>query len=259
MQVSKGSLVTLQTEERKEQENEMALNKPSGYFILETGYVMNDDFVWDIDEQLFIKADPFVSVGALLKAEDYALVIRKYTKEMFKMDAPGPGTEYKEDQFIQGISDQAYEHPKEDSNLDELFERRNKALDDAGVSFDEGPKVLKDNKWIDEGFVVFGDPAYQGEQEGIRATLQERGKRYGRFIDNATLSQDLKCIVAGHSRWHLLDNDMKEAIEIIFQKVSRIITGDAEYIDNWTDISGYATLIEDQLKENVQKRVEAHK
>lgn len=44
-----------------------------------------------------------------------------------------------------------------------------------------------------------------------------------------------------------LDDDMKEALDMICLKMSRILSGKANTKDHWTDIAGYATLIADRL------------
>ena len=79
----------------------------------------------------------------------------------------------------------------------------------------------------------------------IKETLTERGEKYGAFKDNSEIAQRLKGVL---NDWDgELSYSQKEAIEVIFQKISRILTGDPDYIDNWHDIQGYAKLIEDEL------------
>lgn len=87
-------------------------------------------------------------------------------------------------------------------------------------------------------------------QPGIEATLLERGNRYGAWADNAAVSQSLKSWLKGHKKWHLLSGSHKEALEMIAQKIARILNGDANYKDNWHDISGYAKLGEDSCIES---------
>ena len=95
----------------------------------------------------------------------------------------------------------------------------------------------------------------------VEDILKERGKNYGSFQENARVSQLLKTIVHSLRTWHNLAPDQKEAVEMIFFKISRIVTGDPNYPDNWHDISGYSQLIETRLKPqlptacNVQDRM----
>ena len=81
----------------------------------------------------------------------------------------------------------------------------------------------------------------------IEDTLKERGGNYGAFEDHALLCQEMKHTVQQHPNWDLLDADMKESLEMIMHKMARIINGNPTYVDSWTDISGYATLVEKRL------------
>lgn len=81
----------------------------------------------------------------------------------------------------------------------------------------------------------------------IDKTLEERGSRYGEFPDHACLTQELKITMHDHERWPDLDHDMKECLDMIAHKIGRIINGDPNYIDSWTDIIGYTRLVEKRL------------
>lgn len=80
--------------------------------------------------------------------------------------------------------------------------------------------------------------------------LQERGKRYGTFINHAEISQDLKSMINEHLniRQKTLAPDQQEALDMICHKIARIINGDQDYVDSWIDIAGYAQLIADRLQ-----------
>jgi len=81
----------------------------------------------------------------------------------------------------------------------------------------------------------------------IEKTLEERGLRYGRFIDHATICQNIKAAICGTPGWGNLAADQKQALEVIADKIARMLNGDPDYIDNWHDIIGYAKLVEDRL------------
>ena len=81
----------------------------------------------------------------------------------------------------------------------------------------------------------------------IDDTLADRGKLYGDFRGQGDLVQTLKADVREHEFWEDLDGDMKEAIDMILHKISRIINGDPLYKDSWTDIIGYARCVERRL------------
>lgn len=82
----------------------------------------------------------------------------------------------------------------------------------------------------------------------IESTLAERGARYGDFSDHASVCQRIKlAYLHGASRWDMLSDVQKQALEVIADKIARILTGDPNYADNWHDIQGYAKLVEDRL------------
>jgi len=87
--------------------------------------------------------------------------------------------------------------------------------------------------------------------DSVEDTLRQRGERYGDFTDHARICQGLKQIMMydRNSGWDLLADDKKQALEVIVDKIARILSGDPEYKDNWHDIQGYAKLAEDRCKE----------
>ena len=86
--------------------------------------------------------------------------------------------------------------------------------------------------------------------ETLNELLGSRAKVYGRFADNARLAQALKRAMADHAHEMGQDftDDQWEALEMIASKISRIVNGDPDHIDQWDDIAGYATLIAERLK-----------
>jgi len=87
----------------------------------------------------------------------------------------------------------------------------------------------------------------------INEILDERGKRYGKFVDVAKATNDIQEAVFDNMRidkLKLLKHDQSLAIEMICHKLARIAVGDADYLDNWIDIAGYAQLVADRLQGN---------
>jgi hypothetical protein len=82
----------------------------------------------------------------------------------------------------------------------------------------------------------------------IDQILNERGKRYGKFKDHANVTQQLKSVMFGFNPILRLENDQREALEMIAHKLGRIINGDPDYADSWVDIAGYAQLVADRLQ-----------
>lgn len=81
------------------------------------------------------------------------------------------------------------------------------------------------------------------------ATLEERDKRYGSFIEHARITQDLNDIMQGAPAWRKwMDSDQYEALEMIAHKLGRILNGDPNYADPWRDIAGYAMLVANRLE-----------
>lgn len=79
------------------------------------------------------------------------------------------------------------------------------------------------------------------------AVLAERGKRYGNYWDQASISQLLLGVVQRTDTWADMQPDQRDAMTMFCVKMSRIVNGDPGYADNWRDIAGYATLVADRL------------
>jgi hypothetical protein len=82
----------------------------------------------------------------------------------------------------------------------------------------------------------------------LSALLDARGSRYGSFEDNSVVSQNVKGAIHAGDKWIWIAPDQAEALDMISAKISRIVTGDPDYADNWDDIAGYAKLVADRLR-----------
>lgn len=113
----------------------------------------------------------------------------------------------------------------------------------------------------------------------IEETLQERGSRYGAFIGHATITQALKSVARGtldadlanpaymadfekaqaqlRKKWATLRPDVREAIDMVFHKIGRVLNGDPEYPDNFVDMAGYSKLVADRQLAEQTPPVEA--
>lgn len=87
----------------------------------------------------------------------------------------------------------------------------------------------------------------------IDNTLAERGKRYGEFPNHAEITQGLKEVMWATPNWKALADDQKEALEMTAHKIGRILNGDPNYVDSWTDIGGYVRLVEKRLMDTESK------
>jgi hypothetical protein len=81
----------------------------------------------------------------------------------------------------------------------------------------------------------------------VANTLRQRGAQYGPFEDQALVEQRIKSSMRT-GNWDRLAPDQKAALEMIAVKVSRILTGNPDYPDNWHDMAGYATLVDRRLE-----------
>ena len=81
----------------------------------------------------------------------------------------------------------------------------------------------------------------------IEDTLQGREDTYGPFPGHAAISQALKLEMHSEDSWEGLNDDMKEALDMIQHKIARIMNGDPTVTDSWHDIAGYARLVERRL------------
>jgi Domain of unknown function (DUF6378) len=84
----------------------------------------------------------------------------------------------------------------------------------------------------------------------IEDTLAERGKRYGSFLQQSMTRCKLVDVLDERviERSLNLSADQIEAMHMICTKLARIVNGDPDYVDNWTDIAGYATLVAARLE-----------
>jgi hypothetical protein len=81
----------------------------------------------------------------------------------------------------------------------------------------------------------------------IDSTLNERGARYGNYSDVASTTQQLMSIVECGANYEHLNAEQKTSLFMICNKIARAVNGDPNYIENWHDIAGYSTLIENSL------------
>ncbi len=76
-----------------------------------------------------------------------------------------------------------------------------------------------------------------------------RRPKYGTFAIRAKLCQEIKTVFEYGDNWGSLSDDKKESLEMIANKISRILNGDPNHKDSWDDIAGYAQLVADTLKQ----------
>lgn len=72
--------------------------------------------------------------------------------------------------------------------------------------------------------------------------LIEREKTHGSFHTNARIAQAIKIIFHENIEPCGFRDVHREALDMIALKLSRILSGQANFKDHWEDISGYAKL-----------------
>lgn len=85
--------------------------------------------------------------------------------------------------------------------------------------------------------------------KNVQNVLKERGDRYGEYRDVARTSQMLKTVI--HTSFNASNNSLEwyqlESLDLICNKLARILNGDPNYADSWLDIAGYAQLVVNEL------------
>ncbi len=81
----------------------------------------------------------------------------------------------------------------------------------------------------------------------VTETLGLRENRYGEFRNVSATSQWLKDIMRGGASWKGMEPYMQESLDLIANKLARIVNGDPFYDDSWHDIGGYAKLVEIEI------------
>ena len=81
----------------------------------------------------------------------------------------------------------------------------------------------------------------------VTETLEQRENRYGEYKDVSATSQWLKDIMHAGDSWNAMEPYMQESLDLIANKLARIVNGDPFYDDSWHDVGGYAKLVEIEL------------
>lgn len=84
----------------------------------------------------------------------------------------------------------------------------------------------------------------------VKDVLADRGARYGSYVEHAAIAMWLKDYIRAqlNRRQKAIPSDQHHALDVICDKIARILNGDPDYADNWIDIAGYATLVANRLE-----------
>ena len=72
--------------------------------------------------------------------------------------------------------------------------------------------------------------------------LSEREQTHGLFREVAGYSQAIKNIMRTSRNWDRLDVTQAQVLEVVADKMARILCGDPSFLDHWQDGAGYFEL-----------------
>lgn len=78
--------------------------------------------------------------------------------------------------------------------------------------------------------------------QSVNDLLATRSSTHGSFSENGFIAQELKRVFRSSGGWPSLSCGQKESLDLIATKISRILSGRANFADHWDDIMGYADL-----------------
>lgn len=90
--------------------------------------------------------------------------------------------------------------------------------------------------------------------DAVDEVLTDRGKSYGKFVNNARTSQRLKAVISEAllEREESIPDDAAEALDMFCSKISRLVNGDINHVDGWRDIEGFSRLVRERLEGNAR-------
>jgi hypothetical protein len=106
--------------------------------------------------------------------------------------------------------------------------------------------VAEVKEWVEEKV----EPKPEPEVTKVGKVLDERANQYGTFMQSADTVIRIKSAMhnaVARNEVHLYP-DQLQALDMIATKISRIVNGNPNHTDSWTDIAGYATLVADRLQ-----------
>lgn len=78
--------------------------------------------------------------------------------------------------------------------------------------------------------------------------LKDRGSRYGDFGVQSQTAQAIREAFKDSLNWEVLPPYMREGLDLVAVKISRMLCGDFMYMDNVVDIIGYMTLVKTEME-----------
>lgn len=88
--------------------------------------------------------------------------------------------------------------------------------------------------------------------ENVTEILQQREGTHGLYSEVCSISQGIKTTMQIGVNWRYLKAEQRESLEMIANKIGRILSGNSDFIDHWQDIAGYAALIVKEMEDDEQ-------
>ena len=77
----------------------------------------------------------------------------------------------------------------------------------------------------------------------IKDTLSTREGQYGKYEIVSQISQDIKKTMRQSPNYYIMPDYARESLDMIANKMARLLNGDFMLNDSWHDIGGYAALV----------------
>ena len=77
----------------------------------------------------------------------------------------------------------------------------------------------------------------------IKETLSTREGQYGQYKNVSQISQDIKKVMRQSPNYYIMRDYARESLDMIANKMARILNGNYYLNDSWHDIGGYAALV----------------
>lgn len=77
----------------------------------------------------------------------------------------------------------------------------------------------------------------------IKDTLAAREGQYGQYKVVGQISQDIKAVMRQSPNYYNMPQYARESLDMIANKMARILNGNYLLNDSWHDIGGYAALV----------------
>jgi len=88
--------------------------------------------------------------------------------------------------------------------------------------------------------------------ENVTKILQQREGTHGLYSEVCSVSQGIKMTMQIGVNWKDLKAEQRESLEMIANKIGRILSGNSDFLDHWQDIAGYASLIVKEMEDDEQ-------